>query len=224
MEQQDLNRLTMWKTVYIVLQDYQGVWQVNEGFSEAVTDLKGFIKAADAASGSQAAGRTTGITADKETLADDAINKTLRVTKIARAYARKINNQTLLSAVDYAKGSLQKTPLDELTARLNSMLKAVQGVADALQRWGFVKGSDESAAAAIEAFSKAAQGTRVAISGGKAMTATLPQIMRGGKTELLIIDDLIGMYEEEAPQFVLTYKAARNIVDVGIRHDPAQGS
>ncbi len=223
MEQKDLNRLSMWKAVYQVLQQYKDIWKANQGFSEAVDDLKGFIDAANAAAGGQAAGATTGITTDKESLADTAIAKTLRVTKVAAAYARKTNNHTLLTAVDYAKSNLQKTPLGELAARLNGMLQAatVQEVKEALQQWGFVKDSDTEAAAAIEAFSKAARGTRVAISGRKALTATVPQIMRGGKAELQVIDDLVGLYEDDAPAFVATYKAARNIVDAGVRHEQA---
>ena len=41
--------------------------------------------------------------------------------------------------------------------------------------------------------------------------------MRGGKAELLVIDDLVDLYDDSAPQFVGTYKAARNIVDLGTR-------
>lgn len=219
MKQKDLNRLNMWKTVYQVLQDYKSVWKDNEGFSEAVDDLKRFIDAADQAAGKQAAGGTAGITSDKESLADEAINKTLRVTKVARAYARKTNNLTLLDAVDYAKGRLQKTPLDELTARLTGMLNPAIKVKDALKKFGFIKDSDTAAAAAIAAFDQAAPGTRVAIAGRSAVTATLPQIMNGGKGELLVLDDLVSLYEDDAPEFVAAYKAARNIVDAGIRHE-----
>ncbi len=221
MRQVNLNRLNMWKAVYKVLQDNKDVWNDNEAFSEAVDDLKAYIDAADKVGGGQAAGGTTGITTDKETLADAAIDKTLRMTNLARAYARKTNNHTLLDAVDFAKGSLQKTPLDELAARLAGMLKAASGVKDELvNKWKLDSNADTAAAAAIEAFSKAAPGTRVAISGRTALNATLPQIMRGGKAELLVIDDLVGsLYADDAPEFVGTYKVARNIVDAGGRHE-----
>ena len=219
MQQKDLNRLTMWKAVYQVLQENKPTWQDNAGFSEAVDDLKRFIDAATSAAGRQAAGGTTGITTDKESLADAAIDKTLRITKLARAYARKAGNATLLDAVDYSKGSLQKTPFDELAARLNSMLSAAAEVKTELAGWGYKEGWDAEAAAAISAFSQSAPGTRVAISGRKAVTATLPQVMRGGKAELLVLDDLVGLYEDDAPDFVGTYKAARSIVNVGKRHE-----
>ena len=217
MRQAALNRVNMWKVVYEVLQDYKSTWQDNEAFAQAVEDLKAFIDAADSAAGVQATGGTGGITTDKEGLADDAIDKTLHVTMIARAFARKMNNHTLFSAVDYNKSTLQKTPLDELEARLTGMLNAAVTVKDSLQKWGFVAGSDTAAATAIAVFSKAAPGTRVAISGRMAVTGTVPQIMTGGKNELLVMDDMIHLFDDDAPQFVATYKAARNVVDAGHR-------
>ncbi len=220
MTQRDLNRITMWKVVYQYLQNNHSIWKDNEGFAEAVADLHRWIEAAEAVAGRQASG-TTGITSDKDELADKAIAATLKVTRVARAYARKGNNQTLLEAVDYDKGILQKTPFDELATRLTSMLTAATAVKGELGRFGFIAGSDEVAAAAIASFRAAAAGTRIAISARSAATATAPQILKGGKAELLVLDDLVHLYDEDEPEFVGAYKVARNVVDAGIRHEGA---
>jgi len=216
MKQPDLNRLSMWKVVYDVLQQYKTVWTGNRAFSDTVADLTSYIHAADAAALGQKSGSTTGITSDKEAAADKAIVLVLKVTKLARAYARKTANNTLFTAVDYEKSALQNTPLNELRARLQGMLDAATGVKASLDDYGFVRDSDTAAQAAIDAFARAAPGTRAAISGRSAITASVPQIMKGGKGELLVLDDLMSsLYADNEPQFTAAYRAARVVVDAG---------
>ena len=216
MKQPDLNRLSMWKVVYDVLQQHKPTWTGNKAFSDAVGDLKSFMDSADAAALGQQGGGIRGITSDKEAAADHAIALVLKLSKLARAYARKEGNNTLFAAVDYEKSALQNTPLDELQARLQGMLDAAVGVKDDLGDYGFVAGSDTAAQAAIDAFAKAAPGTRAAISGRSAITASVPQIMKGGKAELLVLDDLMSsLYAEDEPQMAAAYRAARVVVDAG---------
>ncbi len=216
MKQPDLNRHSMWKVVYDVLQIYKDIWSGNKAFSEGVADLKSYIDAADNAAKGQAGGTTKGITSDKEAAADNAIALVLKLSKLARAYARKVGNNTLFTAVDFEKSALQNTPLDELLARLQGMLDAAVGVKDNLGDYGFTAGSDTAAQAAIDAFAKAAPGTRAAISGRSAITASVPQIMKGGKAELLVLDDLMSsLYAEDEPQMAAAYRAARVVVDAG---------
>lgn len=78
------------------------------------------------------------------------------------------------------------------------------------------KSSDTAASAAIDAFKEAARGTRVIILGRSAITASVPQIMRAGKKELLVLDDLVGsLYAGDEPEFADAYKSAGVIVDAG---------
>ncbi|MEO6831089.1 MAG: hypothetical protein ABI169_02740 [Chitinophagaceae bacterium] len=219
MTKANLNRRDMCKAVQALpLRDHD-VWKGNMGFAESVGELGVCIDGIDAAASVQMAGNTVGVTSDKKSIAKVAIEKTLRIAKLARAYARIAKNQTLLSAVNKSKGSLQKTPLDELTARLNAMLEAALGVKNELQKYGLVSTWEEEAKAAIAAFEDAKPGTRVIISGRAAKTASIPQIMRRAKACLLVLDDLIEVYQEEYAEFVATYKIARIIVDYGVRHE-----
>lgn len=218
MNQKDLNRLNMWKAVYAILQQYKDVWKGNAPFSAAVDELKALIDAAGEADKKQKAGKTTGITKDKESLADIAIASTTKVTKVARAYALKERDHKLYAAVNYDKGILDNTPLDELEARLQGMLDAALTVKDKLGDYGLPERADTDAAAAIEEFKKETPATRAAIAGRKAVTGSVPDIIRAGRQKLLFMDDLVHLYDEP-PAFASTYKAARVIVNAGGRHE-----
>lgn len=82
MNQKNLNRITMWQTVYAVLQNNQSVWMGNMKFSEKVVELKTLIDAVALAAKAQNEG-STGITEDKESLAEKAIALTSFVSKVA---------------------------------------------------------------------------------------------------------------------------------------------
>ena len=151
MTKANLNRMTMCQTVQALLLGEHDLWKGNIGFAESVGELGACIDAIDAAANAQMSGNTVGVTRDKKKLAKAAIDKTLLLSKLARAYARIAKNQTLLTAVNKSKGSLQKTPLDELTVVLNAMLEAALGVKEELVKYGFKPTMEEEAGAAIAA-------------------------------------------------------------------------
>ncbi|MEO6833228.1 MAG: hypothetical protein ABI378_11920 [Chitinophagaceae bacterium] len=218
MTKANLNRMDMCQTVQALLLGEHDVWKGNIGFAESVGELGACIDAIDAAANAQMAGNTVGVTKDKKKLAKSAIEKTLLLTKLARAYARIAKNQTLLTAVNKSKGSLQKTPLDELTIVLNAMLEAALGVKEELVKYGFKPTMEEEADAAIVAFEEAKPGTRVIISGRAAKTASIPKLMKRTKVCLLVLDDLIEVFREDHREFVARYTMSRIIVDYGVRH------
>ncbi|MEO6832375.1 MAG: hypothetical protein ABI378_08170, partial [Chitinophagaceae bacterium] len=88
MTKANLNRMDMCKAVQALLLGKHDVWKGNMGFAESVGELGVCIDAIDAAAVVQMAGNTVGVTSDKKSIAKVAIEKTLRIAKLARAYAR----------------------------------------------------------------------------------------------------------------------------------------
>ena len=210
----------MWRTVCGVLDSHRTVWSSNAAFSNLCVELSESINAATAALQGQT-GKSNGITTDRETETMDAITKVVAVGRIVKVFAMDTGNAELLAAVDYNRTVLVRQPKHELIARLRSMIDAVAPYQDALASYGLVTQSIDATRAAINLIEERLIDTRLAITGKKAVTDTIPAIMKAGQTALTKLDNLIHLFEAAFPEFVAAYKAARAIVHAGMRHNDA---
>ena len=220
MNQRNLNELAMIKASSAVLKQNQEAWKDIEGFVELVNILDSYVEALELAARVQVKGNTTGITEDKDSISELAVDKAFIVCKLARVVARATHNHTLFTLVDATKPSLYRTPYGELASKLTTMLNGSMEVQADMEKYGFEPHMETEAREAIAAFEVANPSTRIAIAGRAAKTATVPQLIRGAKETLLMIDDLMELLEEKNPEMVATFQGARSVVQYGTRHKP----
>lgn len=218
MIQKDLNRLNMWKVVSKVLEEHEAIWRNNIPFGKAVANLRALIAAADKILEGQI-GTTKGISQDKKARKDYAITKVLAIASSSKAYALSIANNTLYDAVNFSRNTLLHLPQNALPARLRGMLEAAEEFEMVLRDYGVGADSFTDAEAAIVAFEAMIPSVRIAMVARKTLSQSIPQTMKAGKTQLMILDGIVHIFEEAAPHFVDTFRGARSIVDAGIRHD-----
>jgi hypothetical protein len=109
----------MWKTTRLHLDDNSTIWSTNTPFTNASTALTNAIAAADAAILGQTT-TSTGVSADKETLELEAIEKVVAIGKSLTAYAIDTNNQELEAKVSATKRQLQRLPDNQLIQKLTT--------------------------------------------------------------------------------------------------------
>lgn len=126
-----------------------------------------------------------------------------------------------MAAVDFSKSTLQNTPDDELVARLDKILEAVSGIAGpGLSAYGLPPNALSAAQAAVVEFGQHKTAPREAIIAHKTTTGSIPQMMNDGKNVLVVLDNLVHLYDDTDPVFVGNYRNARIIVDGGVGHTP----
>ncbi len=216
MEQKDQNRLSMWKAVAHHLEANKAIWRHTPPFQRAVTALEDAIDAASEALRHQIAAGG-GSRDDKETREEQAIDQVLRIAQSAKAYAMEEGDHALMAAVDYSRNALGRLPQNELVEKLRQMVAVAAVRSRALLEYGITKGEYEAALHAIEAYDQAITAPREAVAGRKAVTASVPALMKAGADILVRLDNLVHLFEAAHPQFVEAYKANRIIVDAGRR-------
>lgn len=221
MVQSDQNRLQMWKQVSRYLITNKTVWEGNVPFSSAAAALNSNIAAAEAAIAGQTT-TSTGLSADKDALEAAAIAQVVAIAKSTKVYALDSNDNGLLASVNFSKSSLMRLPEAELSQRLRQIVGTAQARAGELEAYGVTEDAFPAANEAILAFENAAPAPRASIAGKRAVSASIPAIMKAGKMALEKLDNLVHIFNATAPQFAAGYKATRVIVDAGRRHQPEE--
>ena len=192
MKKEEQNRLMMWRTVLFYLYTKIQVWSGNVALTEAIDELKAVIERAQAALSVQTS-RSAGTTSERVVKSEGAIEKVLAVTRCAMAYALGTGDVVLLDAVRYTMTGLKHLPQNELIATLGNMLKATQAVARSLKDYGVTAKMFEEAEEAIRLVETHQTIARTSLSGKKAVTDSMPQIMAAGSLVLKKIDCMTHM-------------------------------
>jgi len=216
MKNQELSRLSMWWAVRRHLNAYSSIWNGNEPFSEASAMLTQAIEQARAALDVQAV-TSKGVATDRILLKSEAINRTLAISQSTKAYAKVAGNSELLSAVNYGTSALTKMSHHELAAQLRTIIAAAREAGEALRKFGVTPETCDAALEAVVSMEQAQSHVRTMITGRKAVTMNIPEIMATGRKALGTMDNLIYLFAVANPEFVAGYKTARVIVHAGTR-------
>ena len=197
------------------------VWTALPAFERGVTQFYGSMNVLAALERAQGA-QTTGITVDKNRVADSVINRTMEIGGAVAAYASGTGDATLQAQVTFSKSVLK----DLRDAELDDRAQAVHDIAAdllakpaaAMGDYGLTAVKLTDLQSAITAYSAMVGGPRAAIAGKAAITdaiegefARADQILNGQ------LDKLVVQFATAHPQFVSAYRSARMIVATGSR-------
>ncbi|MEO6831994.1 MAG: hypothetical protein ABI169_07320 [Chitinophagaceae bacterium] len=219
MKQTNQNALKMWDDTLLYLNNKQTQWAENPVFSTLVDRLQGNIAAADVAMIGQTA-TSTGLSADKVSLEITAVNLVTAMASSAMAYALFHDDKPLEAQVDFGKNALMFLPEKEQVARFTSIVRAIEQKQGLMSDFGIKPNTVLNANAAIAAYGAALQNPRNVIAEKSVISKSIPTLMKEGRATLRIMDKMVHIFDEINPGFSAGYKAARVIVDAGIRHNP----
>jgi hypothetical protein len=211
------NRVTMFKTVDSHLDDNNSIWSVMPQMQTSVTKLKSKLVAIDRTA--QLQELPSGAADDKEA-ARDALEDVLFLTCEALAVlAHTGNDHELLALVAVRPSTLSRFNDEELSNRAASVLAEANARKTALAALNVTQANLDELTQALERFNTSKTSPRTATAAKKVQTASLAGLVRETNSILRNeTDKLVNLFVRTNPEFVAGYRAARVIVDRGIRH------
>ena len=207
----------MWRAVDLHLGANNSIWNANGPFAQAAAALSHAISDAWVAIEKQVDG-SKGVSSRREAMQQEAVNRVVAIARLAKAFALNTDNRELLHAERLGKGSLEIKSQAALIATLRSMVNAARPYEDELARYGVPPDAYDAALEAINVLEGTQTAVRTAISGRKVVTGSVYSIMKAGNLALAKLDNLVYVFEQQYPEFVAGYKAARTVIHTGIRH------
>jgi hypothetical protein len=214
---------------YLETPDNPAIWTELDAFAEGVTAVQGSINILHSLIQIQA-GKTEGITADKERLRQSIATRLVRAAKAAISFGNATDNGDLVaqanalnskSEIEAIKGGLLA---DTATAFYNKALAARDADAVTAAKYGFKTGPTDKLLApllaAITAYAPMSHGPQGAIDVRANATASIDTELHRLMSELKDLDNLVPQFEEEHPDFVAGYHQARQIIDRGHNNPP----
>jgi hypothetical protein len=209
---------------YLQMADNVIIWTPLDAFAEGVTAVQGSINILHSLIQIQA-GKTEGITADKDRLRQSITTRLIRAAKAAISFGNATDNGDLVaqanalnskSEIDHIKGGLLADTAQAFYAKALAARTADLATA---AKYGFITGGGEKLLApllaAITAYAPMAHGPQGAINARANATASIASELHRLMGELKDLDDLAPQFEEDQPDFVAGYHQARQIIDRG---------
>ena len=215
---------------YVQLPENVTIWTPLAAFGDGVTAAQGSINILHSLIQIQA-GKTEGITADKDRLRQSIATRLIRAAKAAISFGNATGNGDLV-----AQGNAlnSKTEIKEIKGGLladtaqafyNKALAARDADLVNAAKYGFKTGVDDHLLApllaAITAYAPHAHGPQGAIDARANATAAIASELHRLMGHLKDLDNLVPQFEEEHPDFVAGYHRARQIIDRGHNNPPA---
>lgn len=159
-----------------------------------------------------------GYTEDKAFKMLDMINAALLVIGPSTAYARFKNNLPLLENINYSKSNLLNSRDQDAYTKCQRVYDATEPIISDLADYGIKIDQLTDLQTKINAFKDAVQNPRAAISNRKSATEQLKTLFADAKKLLLIMDGLVKQFKTKDVNYYNAYFAAREIIDLGVRH------
>lgn len=218
MNQKQQNRLFMMKAVRDTNKAAKTTWENMKPFKKLNDELTAVIDELDlAAQGQQIT--STGITQDKEQLAETALDKVLQIAKNGSVYALETDNHDLFAQLDRSRFQLQNLPDNEQAAALKAILTAIDPFVDELEDYMITVGVMDDARDAVSQSEVALTKPRTTIVTRSTATASVSTLLNRARLILAKMDRLIHNFMEANPVFVSNYKGARIVIERGSRSE-----
>jgi hypothetical protein len=221
MDNEQTNRVTMFKTVISYMDDNSSVWNTMSPLQAAMTLFKEKGNNIDAAARKQET--PTGATQDKAT-ARDTLEVVLFLTcEALGTLAHELGNNDLVALTDVTRTSLDRMDEEELSNRAAAVRTAAGAQATELATFQVTQANLDELSQALENFNAAKTGPRNATAARAAQTESLPNLIREASTFLRNrIDRMVNLFSRSNPDFVSGYRSARVIVDRPATHASAK--
>jgi hypothetical protein len=123
----------------------------------------------------------------------------------------------LYEQVHEGRGVLKQYGQHMLTATLSRMMEAAVSHSEALADYGVAADAIDAALKAIAKMEEAQSSVRSAITGKKAMTESVPDILESGRLALAKMDRIVHVFEAQDAAFVSGYRTARGTIRVSVK-------
>jgi hypothetical protein len=212
MTQQQINSLNMFKAVTALLEKKSDVWSTRTPIVPVVLNLKSIVSGVELYMKSQFEKGTAGYTQQKDAKLDVLLKLVYKLSAKLRAYAKATENIVLLKAVDYSASSLESGTETEIISRCQTIAKKANEFLSQLTDYEVTPAELDFIDHAIKDVEPLASQRDAVASERKAATAGIPELIRKGKDQLDVLDDLIeGLIHDD--NFIDSYFNARRIID-----------
>jgi hypothetical protein len=214
MTQKQLNTLTMCKAVLAHIDSKPAVWNNFAPIVAIVDNFRSTVEALSQQNMLQAERTTVGYTKDKDMQMTVMCNLTYQLLLKIRSYARIMNNQVLLYAINYSESQLQRGRETEVINRCQLIHDKGQEYLANLADFLVTPDLLSELQRAIDNF-KPLSAKRDMVAGERiTATANIPTLLKTVREELRKLDDLMaGLVTDK--NFINTYTQVRYIIDRG---------
>jgi hypothetical protein len=219
MQQRDENKIRMFETVWIVIQNFLSLWKSNEGFSEVVDELGDGISAIKAER-EPANTSTNGVTTDKVVVQEDLTDSIMEISGPLYTIAKRAGNNELLSQVTFTDSGLAELTEGELAETGTKVATLARANLTEMKRYGIAEADITHLETTAASYSKKIPQPRGAAVTRSSAKKSLSQMVR--ETNLLLkeqLDGLVDSYRRKSPEFCDTYYKARHTLNLGVRHE-----
>src|SRR5437764_127056 len=221
MNNDQTNRVTMYKTTIGVLDENNANWNTMTPFADAVTRLKNKVSAIDTAAQKQET--PTGATQGKAGARDALEDVLFLACEALGVLAHTSNDQDLLALTDITRSGIDKLDSEGLSNRAALVLTQANNTKTELATLQVTQTNIDELTQALQNYNTDKAGPRQATVTRVAQTESLSTLMREANDILRNqIDKMINLFSRSHPQFVSSYEGARVIVDRAASHASAK--
>ena len=223
MNNDQTNRVTMFKTTIGVLDANNAIWNAMTPFADAVTRLKSKVSAIDTAAQKQET--PTGATQDKAGARDALEDVLFLMCEALGVLAHTGKDQDLLALTDIRRSDIDKLDVEALSNRATTVLAQANTRKTELATLQVTQANIDELSQALQDYNEAKAGPRQATTARMVQTEALGTSVREANDILRNeIDRLVNLFSRSHPLFVSNYQAARVIVDRAASHASAKAA
>lgn len=211
------NIYSMVITVWTVCTNFSGVWGAVVAFASNMTQLKSKIDEIELIKEAQETD-ITGWAMDKKAKLFEVIKKAMVIAGATKALGLATANNVLVQEVSYTRSDLKKARDTDFITMVKVIFNKAKDNKTALVDYGITEAMITAFDALISEYQLMVEDPRTKIAERKSKTKQLDVLIDEADDILEVMDGIVEQFEESNIDFYNSYKAARIIVDVGIRH------
>ncbi len=213
------NKTNMYESTLTILNANNAVWNAIAPIGETITTIEGKMKLIRDYRQIQEKD-TTGITVNKHNIEDNLINAMIKVISGLIAHATVTENPELLNSINYTPHNLKKSRDNILYDKAQLIFNTASPLATELATYLVTQPDIDSINSLSTDYLTAIPAKRAAVSASKTSTSNIKNTFR--EIDSLFkdkLDNLLILFQVPNATFYQEYKAARIIIDLGVRHE-----
>lgn len=211
------NIYSMIITVWTVCNNFKTVWLGVLAFASNVTNLKNKVDEIELMKEAQGTD-ITGFAMEKKSKRFSVIKMAMVVAGGTKSLALAQSNNVLYKEVNYTRSDFKKARDTDFVTMCKIVLTKGKDNKTALVDYGITSAMLTTFETLIGEYDTMVQDPRTKIAERKSSTKQLDVLIDEADDILEILDGMVEQFAETNVDFYNSYKAARIIVDVGIRH------
>ncbi|RLD60575.1 MAG: hypothetical protein DRJ05_04430 [Bacteroidetes bacterium] len=213
------NKYNMYESTLAVLKANNTVWSPIAPIGETITSIEAKMKLVRDYRQVQEKD-TTGITINKHNIESNLVDAMIKVISGLIAHATVTENPELLNSINYNRNNLQRSRDNILYDKAQLIFNTATPLATELATYLVTQPDIDAINTLSSDYLTAIPAKRAAVSASKTSTANIKNTFKEldnlfkGK-----LDNLLILFQVPNSTFYNEYKAARTIIDLGVRHE-----